>query len=310
MRIVCYVAVLIGSVAGLAYATNYLYDHYRHTHVNLPTFPPTENNEPQVLVELEPDFSHRTGDHIPIVIYIKQFKNVIVDVKSLVLEGDFEIAKEYPVEKFENEIDGSTCYKIPVVLQSLFTDNKLVSQLSFTYRLAGERHHQLVHLPIIELYTSFTWDGRKELKEEPFVPETGNHWWWTLGTLTYGVIGLITTGIVAIVRKRRERRHSQSLSKVKLATAKFNAVWAKIEANDYSVDNYRQIEQIVRDFCGAHSQTLTELLEGTYVYMRREHLRQVVRLCQDAIYVPRQLTPEENQQLHASVLAVFKEVVI
>src|SRR5215470_10514163 len=129
-----------------------------------PQFPQSAEPAPQVVVQVDRDFAWRTGDHIPVSVFIKLKPGVAVDLNSLAIEGDFEIAGN-PEIFVREERDGTRLIRLLVTLQSFNLKPKLELKANLSYQLAGQREPRVVSLPGLEVYTSRTWDGRPEIKD-------------------------------------------------------------------------------------------------------------------------------------------------
>jgi hypothetical protein len=224
-----------------------------------PEFPAAQKaGEPQVAVQVEPDFAWRTGDQIPVTLYIKQQPNTSVDVNSLAVEGDFEIAK--PPQVFVRDTKGGARYiRVDLVLQSVHVAPKLTLKANMSYFVDGDNDVHAVSLPGLELYTSKTWDGRPDLKDGPLAPKQGYHWLYTLAGLILGFLGLY--GTIGYLRKLRDEYVPpvQRLNPWQQAFADFQAVWARINAREDTEADYKEIERIVRRLYRVEPRTMREM---------------------------------------------------
>jgi hypothetical protein len=223
-----------------------------------PAFPPATTQDPQVAAQVEPDFGWRTGDHVPMVIYIRQQPNTTVDVNSLAMEGDFEIAK--PPQVFVRDTkDGARYIRVDLVLQSVHVAPKLTLKANMSYSVEGSNEIHAVSLPGLELYTSRTWDGRMELKDGPLAAKQGYHWWYTIGALLAGFLGLL--GSYGYMRKIRAEYVPPlvKLSAWEQARVDFVTVWARIQQREDTEADYKEIERIIRRLYRVEPRTLYEL---------------------------------------------------
>lgn len=130
-----------------------------------PTFPPAPAEaagQPQVIVQYKRDYAYRIGDAIAVDIYIKQPKDITVSPGSLAIGADFEVMGAPQVEQ-QQLPDGGVVQHIRLKLQSFKMKPELVLDGTLGYNRDGVR--QELKIPSHSLYTSKTYDGRKDLQE-------------------------------------------------------------------------------------------------------------------------------------------------
>ncbi|HEY9869024.1 MAG TPA: hypothetical protein V6D08_07645, partial [Candidatus Obscuribacterales bacterium] len=128
--------------------------------------PGSDPQAPQVVAQVERDFGWRTGDRIPVTLYFKQKPGTAIDINTLAIQGDFEIAG--PPSIFVRELkDGTKLIKLKLDLQAMALKKAWKVNATMTYRAQGQADDKLITLPGLELYSSATWDGRPEIKDGP-----------------------------------------------------------------------------------------------------------------------------------------------
>lgn len=139
------------------------------TRPSWPDFPAAASNEPQVVVKVERDYAHHLGDLIEVELFVRSAPGTVVDPKTLSIGGDFELADKPAVSQKDLK-DGSTVYRFALAMQSFRFKKEQVMEGSVSYRVDDKR--QDLTIKPLSLYTSNTWDGRKELMEgaDPRVP--------------------------------------------------------------------------------------------------------------------------------------------
>jgi hypothetical protein len=270
-----------------------------------PAFPPSSNLDPQVVVQVEPDFGWRTGDHVPLVIYIKQAPNTTVDVNSLAVEGDFEIAK--PLDVFVRDTkDGARYIRLNLVLQSVHVAPKLTLKANMSYSKNGENEVHAVSVPAVELYTSRTWDGREELKDGPLGAKQGYHWYYTLGALLAGALGLYFS--IGFLRKLRAEYvpPAVKLSIWQQSLLDFEVVWSRIQAGEDTEVEYKEIERIIRRLYRVEPRTLWEMQYD--LGMNHPHYKQIKIILTNTgkvLYKQQVLSDAEKIQIFEGFQQIF-----
>ncbi len=254
--------------------------------VKWPEFPESKDQSPSVVVQVEPDFGYRTGDVIPVSIFVRENPGTEVDIASLALEGDFEIRGE-PVLSRTSLPNGGQGYCLQLQLQSFSIQPKLGSTLSFTWNVKGERQWKEMKAPLVDVFTSLTWDGeRKEIQPGPMVYLTSNHLYVSIGMLVGSV--LLFFGCIVFQRyydrlnaASEERRQA---SPRMVCKRRIDAARAKIEAGDDGKENFRIITEALRQYLNLHSVLLTDVpaaLEGN-PYTKR--VQASINLCERVVY--------------------------
>src|SRR4029450_9053170 len=155
-----------------------------------PEFPPAADSAPQVVTQVEPDFAWRTGDRIPVHIYVREQPGTQIDLNSLAVEGNFHVRGQPDI--FVRDFkDGSRLVHIKLNLQSFNVAEQWTFKAMMSYTVAGSRESYAAKLPETVLYTSRTWDGRMELKDGRLPVVHGLHYWTTAAALLAGLGGLI-----------------------------------------------------------------------------------------------------------------------
>lgn len=267
-----------------------------------PEFPEgTDRYAPQVVAEVERDFGWRTGDKIEITVYIRQQPGTEIDLEALAIQGDFEIAAP-PAIYAADRNDGSRLVKLTLSVQSFSLKPSWKLNATMTYRLAGKPDDMLVTLPAVELFTSKTWDGRPEIKDaSEYV--NGNHALVNGLIVLGGVIFLLLC--VRIVRvAMNEVIETDSpparVSPREKARQDFERVWARIAAGDTAVENYKDIERILRRLYRIEARTLREVNWELHNHPYRKEALTVLILTGKVLYQGQYLSDAEHLSIRAS----------
>ncbi len=269
-----------------------------------PEFPAATDSAPQVVTQYEPDFAWRIGDRVPVHIYIKQQPNTQLDLNSLALEGDFEIAgrPEIFVREFR---DGSRLVHLKVNLQSFNVAEKWTFKATMSYLVAGSKESHAAKIPGAEIYTSRTWDGRETIKDGPLPVVHGLHYWTTAAALLAGIAGLIFG--LWYLRHIRATTPVEEIpsSSWELARRQFDAVWARIAQGDDSPERYKEVERIIRGHYRIESKTVREV---PFELGNHPHLKGILVIlgnCEKVLFARQPLTPEEKLAIKTTFDAMF-----
>lgn len=216
--------------------------------VKWPDFPQPQGAEPQVVVQVEPDFGYHIGDLVPVDIFVRQPQGTHVNVDAMALEGDFEVRGEPEITSEQHGADLYIRYRVTLQSFQAFKP-AYTAKISMTYEKVGDRNSYEVKAPPIAVGTSNTWDGRDQRQEGKLAPWYGDHLAWTIAYLVIGLGGFIVSWI-AVVRIRRGMPKPKvpvvPLTPRQKAKLRFDRVWKKIRAGDQSEANFRVIDVIVR----------------------------------------------------------------
>lgn len=269
-----------------------------------PEFPAAADSAPQVVTQFEPDFAWRIGDRVPVHVYIKQQPGTQLDLNSLAIEGDFEIAGQPDI--FVREFrDGSKLVHLTVNLQSFNVAEKWTFKAMMSYTVAGSKESHTVKIPAAEMYTSRTWDGREKIKDGPLPVIHGLHYWTTAAALLAGLGGLIFG--LWYLRRIRSMTPVEEIpaSSWELARRQFDAVWARIAQGDDSPERYKEIERIIRGHYRIESRTVREV---PFELGNHPHLKGILVIlgnCEKVLFARQGLTPEEKLAIKTTFDAMF-----
>jgi len=276
--------------------------------VDWPQFAAAENNAPATVVEVKPDFGYRTGDLIPVTLYIKEAPGTEVDITSLALEGNFELVGEPDVFAKGLE-DGSRLIRVRLVLQSFTLAQPVSSRVSMIWTVDGQRDTFELPETVIKVHTSMTWDGREELQEGEVDLLGSRTPWANLALFVLSVAGIIWLSryirrlIAGLPREVSEAPVSPRL----LAKQRFDAIWAKIEAGDLSEENFKEINIILRQFLKI--ETVLRKFIPMAVGENHPYIEQIVLVfghCERVMFERDVLTAEEL----AALKTAFDEIIL
>jgi hypothetical protein len=255
--------------------------------------------QPAVLIEVERDFGWRTGDAVPVTIYIKQFPGTSVDVDGLALEGDFEIRGEYKVDSRDTK-DGAKIVRVRMTVQSFNVKPVVSARVSMTWNVAGEKDWKEIDPVAVDLHTSNTWDGRKALQEGHPAFIQGLHLLKTIGWLLFGIAGI---GVATWYIRRETARlpkvvePPRKLSLYEWAVLRFDRAWKRIEEGDRSDDVMREIDYVVRKLLHVETVQISHLEMALSSHPFRKQGVYIIKTCERQIFRGDKLTERHVQGL-------------
>ncbi|HEY9867705.1 MAG TPA: hypothetical protein V6D08_00735 [Candidatus Obscuribacterales bacterium] len=266
-----------------------------------PEFPAAADSAPQVVVQFEPDFAWRIGDRVPVHIYIKQQPNTELDLNSLAVEGDFEIAGQ-PDFYVRDRKDGSRYVHVTLELQSFEVGEKLSFKATMSYTVAGSKEPRAASIPEQVFYTSRTWDGRPDIKDGPLPVLHGWHYWTTAAALLAGLAGIVL-GLWYLRRLKNAATQPEQipLSRWEAARLEFEAVWARMAEGDDRPERYKDIERIIRRLYRIESRTVREIpyeLGGNHPHLAG--ILTILGSCEKVLFARRKLTDDERQAIRTT----------
>lgn len=256
--------------------------------------------QPEIIAQLERDFGWRIGDAVAVDFYIKQKVGTEVDLHSVALEGDFELAGN--PEFVERQLaDGTKLIRIKARFQSFVRAPVWRLKANFTYRVLATNDDVTVELPVLQIHTSNTWDGRDLVQTGQLENQYGMQIWITLA-----YIGL---GYVAFRLARRWRRsilayipdrahHLSRSTRFIIARRRFDRIWARMEAGDRSKENYIALCRVFRTLYKLETKTS---LEAYYWYLYGRNgpieIAGMIEKCEKVIYLGQTLSDEEHNSI-------------
>lgn len=258
------------------------------------------SSTPEIVANLDRDFGWRIGDVLSVTVYMKQKPGTVIDMHSIALAGDFELAGAPDIFEL-TKADGSKVYRVKLKLQSFSVAPQLDLKANVSYRVLASNEDVTVDLPTIAPYTSKTWDGRKLIQEGKLVILHGLHGWITLAYILGGLIGFSFFwrlcrkfyNLLPVAVKRL-----LGPSRFLKARRQFDAVWAKMEAGDRSRENYVALARIIRRLYLIETKTTLEA-KYWYLYGRNgpSEIADMLMECDKVIYLNRTLTDEEHYRI-------------
>lgn len=282
------VVLLLGAAGWFVYGTG--------DGVDCPEFP--QSSEPAVIVQVEPDFGYRIGDLVPITVFIKEPPGTKVDVASMALEGDFEIRGEPTLTKHQLA-DQSSVYCLKLTLQSFNAKRKLGASMSMVWEVANDPELKEIRQTLVEVYTSYTWDGRPKIQDGPLPFRTNAyHWYVSAAILLLSFGGLVWSILYSWWVDKAKAAYARQVynSPAMVCKRKVDAALAKIETGDASESNFREIDVALRDYLGV-STVLLKHLPIVLVTAYRNHIMRVIIGCEKVIYRKQTLTDQELRQM-------------
>ncbi|MBS1994543.1 MAG: hypothetical protein JSS83_28720 [Cyanobacteria bacterium SZAS LIN-3] len=255
---------------------------------------------PEVIVTVDRDYAYRIGDIIPVTVYFKEKPGTVIDLHSIAIEGDFEIAQQ--PEFFERRTrDGARLVRGNIKLQSFSNTPKLTLKANLSYRIIATNEDVTVSLPAFEAYTSNTWDGRDIIQEGHLRNKYGLDPYFTAALVLGGIFG-----VVFFFRLARRYALEQPIlfelkglpSRFQLARRDFNDIWARMEAGDRSADRYVEVAQLVRRLYRVETKTTLEASYYLlYSYNGPLQVTDILRACDRVIYRHEMLSDDEHDEI-------------
>jgi hypothetical protein len=276
-------AIVCLGVAGLLVAALFLTKHVEQW----PQFPKEAvGPTPAVIYEVERDFGWRTGDVVPITIYIKQFPGTSVDVDGLALEGDFEVRGDIKVDS-RVTADGGKVIRVKMNVQSFAFKPEVSSRVSMTWNQNGSKDWQEVPKAEVKVHTSPTYDGREKIQQGHLLFIQGMHLLWTIGVFALSIVGFIasTMFIRYIVRTTPVPVDPpRKLTLYEWAMVRFDAAWAKILKGDRSDEVFREIDHITRKLLHVEVVALSHLDIALYDHPFKKQGLYIIKTCERKLF--------------------------
>ncbi len=246
----------------------------------------TDRDHPQYNTSVaERDFGFRTGNLVPVSLYFKLTPGMEVLTDQLVLNGDFQLVSKSEFREKQGDV---TLLRIDLVLQSFVYKPKLELKPTVSYR-NGTNETKKYDLMTVDVYTSATYDGRKEehpKENDNLATFTGWHLAYTLGFILVGGVGLVCS-IGMLVRNGKPRAKKEKAPKVVAGPLpegwlEVQQAWAAVTAGDRSSATVGIAAQAVRNFFGVTTQTVGEIEKGEVEV--KATLVAFLRICERAIF--------------------------
>lgn len=266
-------------------------------------FPVTQGGQPSIIAKLDPDFSHRIGDPIPMTVFIKEMPGTQIDFDSVALEGNYEIRGALSRSELLLE-DGSRLIRLELSLQSFSVKKKLSANLSLAWSPKDKRDWQELRHPLQTAYTSRTWDGREEIQEGKLAFLHGPHVIVCGALLLGGLLGFVWSICYQLFHEkwRKDHKAAEQASPRMICKAQVEAAWERISAGDLSPGHFRQIEVAVRNYLGlqaVQNNQFRAVLGLNFAY--HGQLNSILELTGRVIYKRENLQPEQLKQLKADL---------
>ena len=303
LSIICLVVVAALSIGGIILATSE--DQSSWPDFNAPsntsnsiTTGPSKPNPlaPKVIPDAVRDYGWRIGDIIEVQLFIKQMPGTRVDTHSLAIEGDFDMISppDYVTRDFK---DGSRAIRVRFKIQSFQAKDQLLLKTSMVYRNLETGDDVLIEIPAFTPYTSKTWDGRDVIQgaDPDYLHLT--HLWITGGWILGGIAGAIFFFRLRtkLAQELAQEKRKEMETRRQKARAEFDAVWTRFLEGDYSDENYKEVERVLRRLFLIESQTRDEVArEMGEAHPYRKHTLAIMKLCGKVLYKQRALSETEH----------------
>jgi hypothetical protein len=274
-----------------------------------PKFPdanPAAPVTPQVVVQATRDYGWRTGDAIPVVLYIHQMPGTVVDTSNIAIKGDFEVRTQPKQLVAKHLSDGSDVIKLRFTVQSFNVSKSWTLDANMTYKVVSSGDAETVSLPGLKLYTSLTYDGRGDIQPGPQTTQIDVA--EQMLTVSVLVVGLLVFVWGFVWHGRLVKRQAKVSSRTPLQTVQHNyaVLMKRIEAGDRSSETYEELERNVRWLYKLEPQTRgqIELEVEMNNHPFQKEITTIISLCDKRIYDGEPLTDDE----HKAIADAFKRI--
>lgn len=278
--------------------------HWSETAKSWPDFLMDKPDAPRYNTEVaKRDFGYRTGNHVPVGLYFKLSPGMELLTDQMVVNGDFQIVNQ---QEYREKSGEDTLVRIDLTVQTFVLKPKLEVKPTIAYRsVAGGEVKKLDLLPI-EVYSSQTFDGRKnkhpkENADITFVADS--HLTVTGAMVLAGAAGVILA-VGGLVRNRlpRTKREKAKKTKVVVSTGPFPAgwepvqlAWAAIVGGDRSKPAYTKAAEAFRTFFGVNTLTVREIQSSSVE--NKELIAAFLTICEKALWTT---TPVSDADVEAA----------
>ncbi|HEY9775933.1 MAG TPA: hypothetical protein V6C81_19375 [Planktothrix sp.] len=264
---------------------------------------------PQVVATVPRDFGWRTGDVIPIDLYIKQLPGTVVDTSNLAISGDFEIRTQPKAMIARKQSDGSTYMKLRFEVQSFNVSKSWTLNANMTYARTAAKDDQTVSLPALVVYTSMTYDGRADIQQGPqklliSILEAV----FTFGCVLAGVLGTIVCFVwYNHLNKPIVSNGKYPLTPLLQVKRNFDLISVRIKRGDFSPQNYEELERNLRWLYKLEAKTRGQIELSVQVtnHPYKNEITTIVSLCDKRLYDKVLLTDEEHEAIFQAFQRIF-----
>jgi len=243
------IALLLIAVTGASWAGFNWYQNHVWPDFPAQTAPGTADTQvqqdpakPQAMIVLARDYAYRTGDLVKVKLYLKQMPGTTIDCQTLAINDTFELAQKAVVTQKKLK-DGSAVYRLDLTLQSFLVAKDLTFTGSVGWKKGDQRSD--VTIPETHIFTSNTYDGRKNLMEGGD-PRVSVYWYGA----RYVVPMVLFALVYLLLLVPAVRAYLRSLVKpVVIDHARIRVVdlMAKIQAGACSKAEHLELDGLVRD---------------------------------------------------------------
>ncbi|MBX9689545.1 MAG: hypothetical protein K2X27_22740 [Candidatus Obscuribacterales bacterium] len=275
--------------------------------MQVPEFPTVAAGLPAAVVQMEPDIGWRTGDILPVRIYIHEPSGIVVDTRSLMVNGDTRL-RDSKV-RIQAMPDGSRVLQLDVELQSFVFEERHKAELRVDYRVLATKERKVAILPALEFSSSRTYDGDKTTKhpkDRPAVYAESQGYILTVGLAALGLFGLLSSFWYLLMRPvyRREKAPLMpDTDEWREAVRQVHAILARLKKGEAQVPLLTGLEGLLRRLYNLDAVTVTELQvlsDGAHPAL--QPLTLVCADCQRSIYANLPLSQKELSNLGELVL--------
>lgn len=286
--------------------------HRVHTSkpVQWPRFEQAQSGSPAAVIKLERDYGYRTGDIVPVEIFLQEQPGMKIDLDSLVFEGDFEVRGDATLQT-RTAPDGQSTHYIKVDLQSLAVKDKLESGLSFVWEsLADKKIHEWRADAAIKVSTSPTWDGRPNIRMGDRQLRTGFHWVYSGALIATSLFIMIWCNWVILRYERHGKIYDSSRRRYVNPAAELRArlcsTWQQITAGSTDIQLFTELNADLRKLFGIPTVPV-ENIPSQLNNSLAEPTQRVLFHCEQVIFGHKSLAPEEMATMNHDLDLILGE---
>lgn len=298
----------LGLIALLSLITGYRM--YTSTTVRWPDFGKPLSAAPAVVVQVERDYGYRTGDVVPVEIFLQERPGTKLDLDSLVFEGDFEVRGE-AAHNSKTTPDGTIIHHIKVDLQSLVIQDKLESGLSFVWESLADKKSQTWRSSeaLIKISTSQTWDGRPDIRRGKRRLQTGFHWIYSglLLAVPLFVLGWCRWVIIRYERhgKIYDPAYRRYVNPVEELRKRLTSTWQQVTTGSTDIQLFTELNADLRKLFGIQTVPVENLTAHMADNSLAEPTSRVISRCEQVTFGHKQLSQAELDLMNQDLVLIL-----
>jgi len=265
---------------------------------------------PQAVLKIERDYGWRTGDVLPVELYIKETPGTRVDLAAITMQnqaGDFEVRDALSPVRTKSDDSGAHLIKAKFSVQSLNYGETRSLSLTLPYRVLATAETNTIQAPALVVHMSKTYDGRLDI--QPLRTEMLSPVWdyWQNALLFLLAAAMIFADVY--LKSLHALLNRPAVTVTDQVRSTFDDVWRRLESGDCSKENYEELERLVRRLFNLEPQTRGQIeLQVSTVHHRFEYeIITIISLCDKRLYDHKDLTAEEHGLIRDAFQRIFTD---